>query len=555
MPTDTGQSDSLFSGLDWLVLAGYGLLLLLTGLWWNRKQRDTEDYFLAGRRMPAWAVAFSVIATAISAASFIGGPQQSYAGDLTYLSANLGAILGVVVVALVFLPQYYRYNVATVYEVMGIRFGAPARFATAITFLVGRVLADGSRVFMAAIPLSLIVWGDAENKHLFSAIAVLMLVGVFYTFIGGIASIIWTDVIQTFVFIAALVAAFVLLLHRIPAEPDQIIRALEQTPGVGGSTKITIINTGLDPDQPFWGFDMSAKFTLLTAVFGWSVFNAAAYGTDHVLAQRMLTCRSAGKGSLSALFAIVMNIPMVLLLMSVGLLLYAFYRMPDLMGSSAPGYAPDRTEHVFLDFILREMPPGLSGLMIAGIFAAALSTINGSLNSMASSFVNDCYKVMAPKRDEGHYLFVGRAALILCGLLVCTFAILCSNWYRQTNAQAPHGGGKTLIEFALGVMTFAYAGLFAAFITALFTRRGNNLSIIAGLATGFAVVLALQPANWDSICSLSVWGGRLIAVPGDKNFTLGDLRNLADTWRLLIGIILALIVCLLGRRPHSTPAR
>ncbi len=553
MPTESGQVETLFSALDWAVLAGYGLLLLLTGIWWNRRQRDTEDYFLAGRSMPAWAVSFSVIATAISAASFIGGPQQSYAGDLTYASANLGAILGVVVVALVFIPQYYRYNIATVYEIMGIRFGQPARTAAAMVFLAGRVLADGVRVYIAAIPLSLIMFGHAAEqepmRYLGIAIACLTTVGILYTFIGGIASIIWTDVIQTLVFVAALIAAFVLLLHRIPVTGEEIVAALRTTPGVSGASKLTVISPGLDRSEPFWGFDMSAKFTLLTAVLGWSIFNAAAYGTDHVLAQRMLTCKSAGKGSLSALFAIVLNVPIVLLLMSVGLLLYVFYQRPDLMGAAAPTYTPNRTEYVFLDFILKEMPSGLSGLMIAGIFAAALSTINGSLNSMASAFVNDCYKVLQPKRDEGHYLRVGRLGVLAAGIVVGAFAMYCAQWYRSLNTAlaGEEAHGKTLIEFALGVMTFAYAGLLAAFATALFTKRGNNISIIAGLIVGFVCVLALQRSNWDWICGWGIWGGRLKATPGDKAFTLGDLRNLADTWRLLIGTGLALCVCLMGK--------
>lgn len=518
---------SRFGWLDWSVVGGYLLLLLVSGVWFARREPEgAKEYFLAGRRMPAWAVACSVIASSLSVATFLGAPQIAYAGDLSYLSANLGNVLAVVVVAVFFIPVFYKHDCATIYELLEIRFGPGAKQAASLAFMVGRVFASGARVYIAAIPLAMILFGiEASERagYLAAAIGVLCVVGVLYTLVGGIASVIWTDVIQTVVLLAAVGAGIVLLLARIPAPVGAVWAALSDG-GAEGASKLTVFRLGLDIGRPGWGFDASAAFTVLTAVFGWSLLNMAAYGTDHDLAQRMLTCRSAVEGSRSAVVAIVLSIPVVLLFSGVGLLLWVFYERPDLMGAAAPATQPGGSDRVFLTFILTELPSGLAGLMVAGLFAVALGSLNSAINAMAATSVRDFYGPWKPGRSDRHYMIAGRWCAAGWGVVLGAFACGCIAWRGSTG----------LIEFALGVMTFAYSGLLAVFLTALFTRRGNSASAVAALVTGFVAVAALQP--WSP----------LLARAG------GEPMKIAGPWVMLIATGAALLVCVAPRGAGKT---
>jgi Na+/proline symporter len=253
----------------------------------------------------------------------------------------------------------------------------------------------------------------------------------------------------------------------------------------------------------------------------------------------MLTCRSAVKGSQSAIGAILIGFPITLLFMAIGLLLYIYYDRPGLMGAASPGPRPGEPKDVFLSFIITQMPAGLAGLKMAGMFAAALSSLSSALNAMSATFVNDAYRRFRPNLPERRYLVAGRLAMLAWGAILAGFACVCIAWYRAQ-------GGQTLIDFALSVMNFAYAGLAAVFCTAIFTRRGNSASAIAALAVGFLIVLALQPSvyhHWSGI------GGWTLYTPYSTT-----TKNLlpdnppAGPWTLLIAFMAALICCCLGSR-------
>lgn len=526
-----------FSLLDWAVVAGYFVILAISGWWFSRRQPSgAREYFLAGRQMPVWAVAISVVATATSAATFIGAPEEAYAGNLTYLSTNIGSFLAVAIVATLFIPAFYRHNVTTVYDLLEVRFGRSAKAAASWTFLAGRVLASGARLFIGAIPLALILFGDDSPTAVLVAIGVLVAVGVVYTLVGGIRSVIWTDAIQTLVFVSAVAAAAAILLSRIPVPISTIVAELSATQVAGGS-KLSVVTLGLDPAKPMLGFDPAQAYTLLTALAGFSLLMIAAYGTDHDLAQRMLTCKSAAQGSRSAILAILINLPIVALFMCIGLLLYVFYRRPDLMGAAAPGYAPSSQRQVFLSFILAEMPRGLTGLMMAGLFATGLGSFNSALNAMAAAFVNDCYTPLRPGKSERHYLVAGRLAVVGWGVVLGAFAALCVFWQR--------GSGDTLIKFALNVMTFAYAGLLGVYLTALLTkRRGSARSAVAALLVGFVAVGLMQKQVW------ALWAShvplRITRPDGTPTATLADI-NLAFPWVLFIATAICTTVCMFPR--------
>jgi solute:Na+ symporter, SSS family len=520
-----------FTTFDWAVLVGYFVLLAISGWYFSRKVPEgSHEYFLAGRQMPMWAVAISVLATSTSAATFIGAPEQTFSGDYSYLSSNIGTIIAVFIVAIFFIPAFYRYNCTTVYDAVALRFGPKAREATSWAFMVGRVFASGSRLFMAAIPLSLILFRETQDWQLLTAIGVLVVVGTLYTLVGGIRSIIWTDVIQTIVFVGAALAALVVLIHKIPVGLGTIWETLAATPagraGDGGN-KLSVLKFSLDPSQ---------AFTLWTALIGFTLQGVAAYGTDHDLAQRMLTCKNAVKGSQSVIVATAIGLPVTILFMALGSLLWIFYMKPELMGAAAPAEGVNQGQKAFLTFILAEMPSGMSGLMMAGLFAAGLGSFNSALNAMSATFVSDVYRRKVREKSEKHYLFVGRLAVVGWGVVMGGFAAVCVYWQKNS--------GQNLIDFALGVMAFAYAGMLAVFFCALFTRRGNGTTAIAALITGFVAVGVMQPLVWRLIASLWTPAGEVPQALG-----------LAFPWQLTIATGLATAVCLLGTSNNTVRLR
>ncbi len=511
-----------FATLDWIALGAYFALLLASGVWFARRtQRTTEDYFLGGRRMPVWAVAVSIVATSLSAASFIGVPEAGFRSDLTYLTTNLGLVIAAVIIAVFFIPAFYRSRVQTVYELLGRRFGQPATVATSAAYLVGRVMASGARVYIGAIPASLVLFGDTQPLHLLGAIAVVSAVGIAYTFVGGVASVIWTDAIQMLVFVGACALAVVLIRADIPASNADIIAAWSTGAPDGGS-KLRLFDLSPDP---------SRQFTLLASLVGFTLLGLASYGADQDLVQRMLTCKDAKRGSWSVISGILLGIPSVALFLLVGLLLWIYYARPDLMGENTPPSVPDDSRQVFLRYIIDRLPPGVTGVMMAGLFAAALSSLNSTINAMSGAFINDLYRRIVPRRDERHYLRAGRAAVVATGLVLCAFASFCVFWQRAHD----HAGGGGLLGFALNVMVFAYAGIAAVFVTALFTRRGSNASVIAALITGFIVVLIVQPNAMNLWTAWTTWARPLAGV------------SLAFPWQLTLGFAAAFAVCLLGR--------
>lgn len=532
-------AQAAFSALDWAILIGYFIILALTGwLFARREPSGAKEYFLAGRQMPMWAVAISVLATSTSAATFLGAPEQAFTSDFSYLSSNIGSLIAVFIVAIFFIPAFYRNNCTTVYDVIGIRYGPGARQATSWAFMIGRVFASGSRLYMSAIPLALILFGDADPSkpasalYTIIAIAILTIVGILYTLVGGIRSIIWTDVIQTVVFVGAACAAAIILLLKMPIGVADIWNALGSTPvtnaaGEVSGTKLTVIKFDTNP---------AVEFTIFTAFIGFTLQGVAAYGTDHDLAQRMLTCKTAAQGSRSVITAILIGLPVTALFMVIGAMLWVFYKRPDLMGAAAPSTELAQGRQAFLQFIIHQMPRGMPGLMMAGLFAAGLGSFLSALNAMSAAFVNDVYQRARPGRTDRHYLFVGRWAVAGWGLILGCFAILCIYWQR--------GSGQNLIVFALGVMTFAYAGMLAVFFGALFTRRGNQRSAIAALIVGFLAVAAMDPGVHKLI---------IYMFPAARDQL--SRVNIAFPWRLTIAAVIATLTCLLGSQSKAQQAQ
>ncbi len=519
--TTASPQISNFATLDWIVLVGYFIILAVTGIIFSRRSpKDTEDYFLGGRRMPSWAVAISIVATSLSAVTFIGAPQIAYNGNITYLATNIGMIIAALIIAFLFLPAFYRSGSASIYELLETRFGSPARKAASITFMLGRVLASGARIFAGAIPASILIFGIEEGTHptsLAIAIGLLTIVGIIYTLVGGISSVIWSDVIQFSILIGAALCAIVLISSSFTVPLSEIMNEI-QTGAPDNTSKLTLFDLSLDLRHPF---------SLPACIIGFTLLGIGSYGTDQDLAQRMLTCKSAKHGARSVISGILLGIPTVAIFLTVGLLLWIVYQRPHLTKLTVVSQPGDSVT-VFLHYILTQIPPGIRGLMMAGLFAAGLSSLNSAINAMGSAFISDIYRPMFDDRSEKHYVLIGRVSVMSWGIILGLFACVCIYW-KQSN-------DDSLINFALGVMGFAYAGLIGVFFTALFTKRGSSASAISALIVGFAWMFSAQPFVYNWI------------KPVAESATLDYFYASHFTWKLAIGVALSFTMCCLGNR-------
>ena len=508
------QPTPSFGLVDWSVIALYMAGMVGIGFLSSRKQNDAEAYFLAARSMPMWAVALSLLATSLSAATFIGAPQMSFSGDLTYLILNLGGIIAGFVVAFAFIPPIYRAGTVTIYGYLGKRFGPPSTLAASMMFLFGRLLASGARLFMAGIAFSLILYGDILPKQMVGAIVFLGVIGTLYTACGGIRAVIWTDVAQIVVVVFAALLSITLLLRAIPLSLPEIVSMLREA---DDGSKLRLLDMSPALAQPY---------TLWTALIASTMVSTACYGVDHDLAQRMMTAKSPWKAGQAMIGSTLLGIPVVCLFMVIGLLLYIFYSRPDVMGAAAPFDIADDSRKIYPQFLLNHLPAGLRGLSMAGLLAAAMSSFDSAINAMASVAFSDLYlplKGMRTGRSDASGsttarkdMAASRTMVVIMGALLTCFAVAAVFMQEEAN--------DTLIGFALGVMAFALAPLLGVFSAALFTRRGNNASVIAALAIGILTVLLLQAY------ALPRWCGFELAWP----------------WVWVVAAPVSFLVCILG---------
>lgn len=465
---------SAFSMLDWIVFGSYFLVLALTGVLFSRiKVSSARDYFVGGNSVPAFAAAMSVLATSQSAATFLGGPEYSYSKDLTFLGFYASAFLAVWFVARVLIPRFYAIGAVTVYELLEKRYGSRAKKQAGVMFLVGRLFASGARLYIGALAISMILFLDVSAPHVALSIVVLMLGALMYAYFGGVKSIIFSDIIQAVTYIGAGIAVLVYLYVSLNTDFATVVSTLQ------AEGKLRLIDTSL-----------TGGFSIWALLGGWLLLNIAAYGLDQDMTQRALTCKNAKEAQRSLMMSIYMTIPVALLFLCIGLLLYLFYKHPELSGvqGSVVQQFDGEKITVFMYYILHQMPEGMRGLVTVGAVAAALSSSNSVLGAMASVAVEDLYRPWKQKHgitDEAHYVKAGRVAVVLFAIALSFMAMLSYYWQHATDLP--------LLSFALGVMAFAYTGLLGVYGAAIFTRRGNARTVPLALIGGFVTVLLLQP--------------------------------------------------------------
>jgi len=469
--------NSAFSTVDWGVFIAYFLVLTVTSVLLSRvKVKSTRDYFVGGNTVPMFAVAISVLATSQSAATFLGGPEYSYGKDLTFLGFYFSAFLAVIFVAKVLIPRFYAINAVTVYELLEVRYGSRAKKQAGVMFLIGRLFASGARLYIGALAISMILFLDITPTHVAISIAILMFGALAYAYFGGVKSIIFSDIIQAMTYIGAGIAVLIYLYVTIDTDFSTVVSTLQ------ADNKLRLLD-----------WSMAGGFSVWALLGGWLLLNIAAYGLDQDMTQRALACKNAKEAQKSLMMSIYMTIPVAILFLFIGLLLYLFYQHPELSGLSTEVVQKFEGEKItiFMYYILHEMPEGMRGLVTVGAVAAALSSSNSVLGAMSSVAIEDLYrpwkegKLAPAKVDEMHFVKAGRNAVLFFAVALSGMAMLSYYWQRYTELP--------LLSFALGVMAFAYTGLLGVFGAAIFTKRGNATTVPLALVGGFMTVLLLQP--------------------------------------------------------------
>ena len=442
-----------FSTIDFVVLIVYIIGIAIFGAFFGKNQKTTKDYFLGGRSIPWWAIGLSVMATQASAITFIGAPGWGYSGGLERINTYINVPLVMAFLMVTIVPFFYRTEVYTAYEYLERRFDVKTRSLTAGLFLIARGLATGVVLYAPALVLSVVTGWDVNLTIIFMAV-----IAVSYTVLGGISAVIWTDVIQMFVLWLGAALAIFTIIGNIPG-------------GLSGAIDIGA-EAGLLQSLDF-SFDLSTEYSIWAGVIGGFFLHAAYFGADQSQIQRVLTSKSLKESKMSLIISGLFLFPQMLLFLFIGVLLFAFYSVqgtPDI----------ENLNELFPLFVVNQLPVGISGLIIAGVFAAAMSSLDSALNSLSAVTVRDFYaKFFKKDASEGHYLKASRWATVGWGIYATIFAFFAGNL-------------GPVIETVNKIGSYFYGALLGVFLLAIFVRRSNGHGAFAGVLAGMASVWAVE---------------------------------------------------------------
>ena len=442
---------------DYLVIGGYLAAITAFGSWFARFQKTTRDYFLTDRSVPWWAACFTIVATETSTLTFIGIPAAAYAGNMTFLQLALGYVIGRIIVSLLFIPAYFRGDLFTSYELLQRRFGTRVKALSAIIFLITRSLADGIRLFATALVIAVVTQVPVSL-----IVIVLGSAMIVYTMRGGVSAVIWTDVVQMFVYIAGAAVIAYALLVRIPGGWPAVLEA------GAAAGRFTFLDLS---------FDLSRPYTLWAGVFGGIALTLATHGTDQFLVQRLLSARSAREAARGLVLSGFIVFAQFIVFLLIGVMLFVYYQQTPLP------QALTRNDEILPVFVVSSLTHGLAGFIVAAIVAAALSP---SLNAMAATTVNDFYlRYVRPDADQTTQMRVSRQATIGWGIVQLGVA-LGAQWMD-----------RSVLDAGLAVLGFSSGAVLGAFLIGTLMPRVTERDALAGMIAGLITMTVVW--GWTTV--------------------------------------------------------
>ncbi len=442
---------------DYLVIGGYLAAITVFGSWFARFQKTTRDYFLTDRSVPWWAVCFTIVATETSTLTFIGVPASAYTGNMTFLQLVAGYIIGRVIISLLFIPAYFRGDLFTSYELLQRRFGGRVTALAAVIFLITRSLADGVRLFATALVIAVVT-----QVPVTWVVIVLGAAMVVYTVRGGVSAVIWTDVVQMFVYAAGAAVTAWAVYSRIEGGWPEIARV------AGAAGKFTILDLS---------FDLTRPYTLWAGICGGVALTLATHGTDQYLVQRLLSARSAAAASRGIVLSGFLVFAQMIVFLLIGVMLFVYYQQVSL---PRPLTRPD---DVLPLFVVSSLSHGLAGFIVAAIVAAALSP---SLNAMASTTISNFYlPYVRPDADQARQMRVSKIWTVVWGLVQIALAVA-AQWMD-----------RSVLDAGLSVLSFASGAVLGAFLLGTLSRTVTGDDVFVGMLAGLVAMTAVW--LWTSV--------------------------------------------------------
>jgi SSS family solute:Na+ symporter len=467
--------------IDGVVIVVYFVIIVGIGLYAGRGNTTLKEFALGGHKIPWWAVLASIIAAETSAATFLGTPGEGYKDkSFAYAQLAIGTILARIIIAYLFIAPYFRHKVQSIYEFLTVRFGPRTKDMASGIFLLSRVLGIGVRLYLGGVIL-VVIWRfllpgqEITVWTYFWGIVFITLVTTFYTAVGGIKAVVWTDLIQACLMVGAAGFAVFTIFFHIPGGWQTITEKLS-------GHDVSMIKTGWDATKPF-GEALKAMlenpYTIFAAVIGSTFFTMATHGTDQDMVQRMLTAENPSKSRFSLILSGFADIPIVLAFLVVGILLWVYYQVnhdPNL---------PTVTNEIFAHYIVNSMPVGIRGLIIAGVFATMMGSTSAALNALATSFIRDFYQpYINPTASDRGAVRAARIATAVFGFLMVAVATAVAYAALETNI--------TIIPLAIGILGYGYGSILGVFLLGVLTeKRGHDIANLFGMFFGIVAVLVL----------------------------------------------------------------
>jgi solute:Na+ symporter, SSS family len=437
------------------------ILVYLAGITWfgarfRSGQTNLRDYFLGGRTAPWWAISLSIVSAETSTLTIVGTPALAFAGNMAFLQIVLGYLLARIVISILFLPQYFRGEMFTAYELMRRRFGERIRKLTASIFLVTRALAEGVRVVAISLVISIVLGTDD-----FASIALIVALTLFYTFEGGMTAVIWTDVVQMSLYVIGAVVSFCVILGKIPGGWAHVAQV------AGAAHKFTIFDFRFAFNMQFF----ARTYSFWAGLAGGCFLTTATHGTDQLMVQRLLSARSEGESRAALLASWVVILIQFTLFLLIGILLFVYYGDAHLA-------APAQLDRLYPEFIWNNLPVGVAGLLIAAILAAAMANLSAALNALSSTVVVDFL--------HGGSIRLARRTTVIWGAILLCIAI----GFRHS---------KSVLEAGLTIGSIPAGALLGIFLLGVLTKKPRQSAAIVGVAAGLTAILLVRfetPIAW-----------------------------------------------------------
>ena len=485
--------------LDYVIVGVYLVGVTVAGIRTGGQQKSSVDYFLGGKEMAWWAVGFSIVASETSTLTFISIPGLAYKSNLQFIQLAFGYFIGRLLVSCVFIPAYYKGDLETAYDFLGKRFGMPLRKFTSSVFIVTRVLASGVRLFATAIPVHFITGLNYTSC--------ILLIGVFaliYTYVGGLKAVVAMDVVQMCISLGGAIASMVVILHHLDNGWGDVVHFAT----LGGDNKFKMLN--LHTGSTFWAF-LKTPYTLAGGLLGGTFLSMASHGTDQLLVQRLLGCKTRWDSQRALILDATFIVIQFAFFLGLGLCLFAFYG-----GVPYQELGLKSSDEIFPKFIVENLPTGVAGLVIAGLLASAMGTLSSSISSLASATFLDLFK-LSPKvifLRQDRELKWSRAFTLFWGIILIVGAML----FRDVRSP--------VVELGLKITSFTYGGLLGTFLLGLFSPRSNQRDACTGFLSGIACmtgVLLLTEVDftWHTLigCLATTGVGSISALRNRKGLT------------------------------------